>query len=211
MRSKRWRRTRSLVLMSLLLLTSVAVWVRVFQTVPTIDQTVGCTPLAKGVTVVGYHDLDELGPLPPSQVPVRVLNASSTHGAATMMSAELTDLGFPAAAPPADDPAYPLGNLTCVGQIRFGAQGAAGARMLSILVPCAQLVRDDRQDPSVDFAIGTSFDGLVVNTAARQVVTQLVAWSRGHPPTAGGLLSQGQDAPKLAAPLLGTARPGHCG
>lgn len=210
MRSKRWRRTRSLVLLSLLLITSVVVWVRVFQGVPTIDQTVGCTPAAPKVTTVGYHDLDQVPPLPPGQVAVRVFNASSLRGAASLMSAELTQLGFQQAAPAADDPAYPLGNMGCVGQIRFGAQGAAAARTLSLLVPCAQLVRDNRPDATVDFAVGTNFNGLVVNTAAHQVLTQLVEWSRDHPAPAGGLLNQAQAAPKLAAPLLTAARPGHC-
>jgi hypothetical protein len=211
-RSKRWRRTRSLVLLSLLMLASVVVWVRVFQEVPTIDQTVGCTPAAqiKGAVTVGYHDLDAVGPLPPSQVPVRVLNASDLRGAAGLMTAELAKLGFPTAAPAGDDPAYPLGNMTCVGQIRFGAQGAAGARLLSMLVPCAQLVRDNRQDTSVDFAIGTNFNGLVVNPYARQVVSQLTDWAHDHPPAPGGLLTQSQALPKLASPLLTAARPGHC-
>lgn len=210
MRSKRWRRTRSLVLLSLLLITSVVVWVRVFQGVPTIDQTVGCTPPAPKVAVVGYHDLDQLAPLPPGEVAVRVLNASSARGAASLMTAELTQLGFQQAAPAADDPSYPLGNMGCVGQIRFGAQGAAQARTLSLLVPCAQLVRDNRPDPTVDFAIGTNFNGLVVNTAAHQVLTELTDWAHDHPVPPGGLLNQSQAAPKLAAPLLTAARPGHC-
>jgi hypothetical protein len=198
------------VLLGLLLITSMVVWVRVFQSVPTIDQTVGCTPPAHGTTAVGYHDLDQLPPLPPNDVPVRVLNASSLRGAASLMSAELTDLGFQQAAPAADDPLYPLGNMNCVGQIRFGAQGAAAARTLSLLVPCAQLVRDNRSDQTVDFAVGTNFNGLVVNSAARQVLTQLAAWSRDHPVPPGGLLNQAQAAPRLAAPLLTAARPGHC-
>lgn len=210
MRSKRWRRRRSLVLLSLLLIITMVVWVRVFQSVPTIDQTVGCTPAKPGVTAVGYHDLDQVAPLPPSQVAVRVLNASSLRGAASLMSAELVDLGFLSAAPAADDPAYPLGNMSCVGQIRFGAQGAAAARLLSLLAPCAQLVRDNRPDQTVDFAVGTNFNGLVVNTAARQVLDQLVAWAHEHPTPPGGLLNQSQAAPALAAPLLTAARPGHC-
>jgi hypothetical protein len=198
------------VLLSLLLITSTVVWVRVFQSVPTIDQTVGCTPLKPGVTVVGYHDLDQVAPLPPGQIPVRVVNASSQRGAASLMSAELGQLGFQSAAPPADDPSYPLGNMVCVGQIRFGAAGAGGARMLSLLVPCAQLVRDNRTDQTVDFAVGANFNGLVVNTAAHQVLAQLTTWAREHPTPPGGLLNQDQAAPRLASPLLTAARPGYC-
>jgi len=209
-RSKRWRRTRSLVLLSLLLITSMVVWVRVFQSVPTIDQSVGCTPAKSGVAAVGYHDLDQVAPAPPSQVAVRVVNASSARGAASLTSAELTDLGFQPAAPPATDPSYPLGNMACVGQIRFGAQGASGARTLSLLVPCAQLVQDNRPDQTIDFAIGTGFNGLVVNTAAHQVLTELTAWYQNHPAPSGGLLNQDTAAPRLAAPLLTAARPGHC-
>ncbi|EWM10901.1 secreted alanine-rich protein [Kutzneria sp. 744] len=209
-RSKRWRRTRSLVLLSLLLITAMVVWVQVFRGVPTIDQSVGCTPPTPGVSAVGFHDLDGVAPAPPDRVPVRMFNASSQRGAAGLMSLELADLGFPQAAEAADDPAHPLGNMSCVGQIRFGAQGAAGARTLSLLVPCAQLVRDNRPDATVDFAVGTNFNGLIVNTAARKVLGQLSTWGRQHPIPPGGLLTQDQAMPKLDTPLLTAARPGHC-
>ncbi|MFC0548828.1 envelope integrity protein Cei [Kutzneria chonburiensis] len=210
MRSKRWRRTRSLVLLSLLLITSMVVWVRVFLTVPTIDQSVGCTPAAAGLSPVGYHDLDAVAPSPPDRMAVRVFNGSSLRGAARLMSLQLADLGFPLAADAADDPAYPLGNMNCVGQIRFGPQGAAAARTLSLLVPCAQLMRDKRTDATVDFSVGTNFNGLIVSPSARLALSQLTAWARQNPIPPGGLLTQDQARPSLAMPLLTAARPGHC-
>ena len=198
------------MLLSLLLITSMVVWVRVFVSVPTIDQSVGCTPPTAGASPVGFHDLDGVAPAPPDRVAVRAFNASSLRGAASLLSLQLANLGFPQAAEAADDPAHPLGNMACVGQIRFGPQGAAGARTLSLLVPCAQLVRDNRADATVDFAVGTNFNGLIVNTAAREVLSELTLWGRQNPIPPGGLLSQSQAMPKLAAPLLTAARPGHC-
>jgi len=209
-RSKRWRRTRSLVLLSLLLITSMVVWVRVFVTVPTIDQSVSCTPPAAGLSPVGYHDLDGVAPSPPDRTAVRVFNGSSLRGAARLMSLQLGDLGFTLAADAADDPVYPLGNMNCVGQIRFGPQGASAARTLSLLVPCAQLMRDKRTDATVDFSVGANFNGLIVNPAARQALSQLTAWARQNPIPPGGLLTQNQARPSLAMPLLTAARPGHC-
>jgi hypothetical protein len=198
------------VLLSLLLITSMVVWVRVFLTVPTIDQSVGCTPAAAGLSPVGYHDLDAVAPSPPDRMAVRVFNGSSVRGAARLTSLELAGLGFPLAADAADDPAYPLGNMNCVGQIRFGPQGAAAARTLSLLVPCAQLMRDKRTDATVDFSVGTNFNGLIVSPSARLALSQLTAWARQYPIPPGGLLTQDQARPSLAMPLLTAARPGHC-
>jgi hypothetical protein len=198
------------VLLSLLLITSMVVWVRVFLTVPTIDQSVGCTPAAAGLSPVGYHDLDAVAPSPPDRMAVRVFNGSSVRGAARLTSLELAGLGFPLAADAADDPAYPLGNMNCVGPIRFGPQGAAAARTLSLLVPCAQLMRDKRTDATVDFSVGTNFNGLIVSPSARLALSQLTAWARQYPIPPGGLLTQDQARPSLAMPLLTAARPGHC-
>jgi hypothetical protein len=100
--------------------------------------------------------------------------------------------------------------MSCVGQIRFGPQGAAAARTLSLLVPCAQLVRDTRTDATVDFSVGANFNGLIVGPAARQALSQLTAWARQNPVPPGGLLNQPQARPSLALPLLTAARPGHC-
>ena len=213
MRPKRWRRTRTLVILAILMVTATVVWARVFSTIPGIDALVGCTPgpvSSQGITPLGYDGLNALAPTPPNQVSVRVFNASSQRGAASLLSAQFDDLGFQQAAPAADDPQYPYGNMDCVGQIRFGAQGEGSARMLSLLIPCAQLVRDSRSDASVDVSIGSRFNGLMVTSAAHQVVTQLMAWSQQHPVPPGGLLAHDQGAPPIAASLLTAARPAHC-
>ena len=90
------------MLLSLLLITSMVVWVRVFLTVPTIDQSVGCTPSAASLSPVGYHELDAVAPAPPDRTAVRVFNGSSLRGAARLMSLPLKYLGFPLASDAAD-------------------------------------------------------------------------------------------------------------
>jgi LytR cell envelope-related transcriptional attenuator len=212
-RPQHWRRTRTLVIFAILMITATVVWARVFTTIPGIDALVGCTPApvsARGETPIDYNGLNAVAPTPPDQVSVRVLNGSSQRGAARLLSAQFDNLGFQRAAPAADDPQYPYGNMGCVGQIRFGARGEGSARMLSLLIPCAQLVRDSRADASVDVSIGTRFNGLVVTSAAHQLVTQLMAWSQQHPVPPGGLLAHDQAAPPISASLLAAARPAHC-
>lgn len=132
--------------------------------------------------------LEGTPPLSPGKVRVHVLNAGGQRGQAGLVTLALKQLGFQPAAAPGNDPFYPDQELRCDGQIRFGPGGAAAARTLSLVDPCAQLVRDDRKDASVDFAIGTMFHDATPNKAARAALQALSsggATGSGDPPQAG--------------------------
>lgn len=139
--------------------------------------------------------LDNVAPAEPGGVKVRVLNAGGQRGQAGLVTLALKQLGFQPAAAPGNDPFYPKGQLRCDGQIRFGPDGAAAARTLSLVDPCAQLVRDDRQDATVDFAIGTMFHDATPNKAAGTVLERLsdAAENSGHPQQGGD--SDSADSP----------------
>ena len=72
--------------------------------------------------------LDEVPPAPPQLARVQVLNGNGQRGEAAIVAAGLADLGFRPTAEPANDPLHPTFELTCHGQIRFGAGGVAAAR-----------------------------------------------------------------------------------
>ena len=94
-----------------------------------------------------------------AETKVRVLNASGQGGQAGEVAGALRDLGF--ARPTAgNDPIYTNTRLTCQGQIRFGPAGKADAAAVWLVAPCVELYQDDRQDDSVDLAIGTEFTTL---------------------------------------------------
>ena len=132
------------------------------------------------------NGLDTVPPAPPQLTRVHVLNANGVRGKAATVGDALARLGF-ATATPANDPQYPAFNLHCYGEIRFGAAGQAGARTLSLAVPCAELVRDLRPDAGIDLALGTKFVALRPTEAARIALLDLAASSRG--PSRGGSLA----------------------
>lgn len=118
--------------------------------------------------------LDSVEPLPPDAVRIRVLNANGQRGQASLIAAQLSsDLGFSSAGEPTNDPVYPAWDLSCIAQIRFGTTGDAAARTLSLVVPCAELIRDTRADDTVDLALGHQFEALRPNSAAKQVLRKL--------------------------------------
>jgi len=153
--------------------------------------------------------LDAVEPLPPDAVKVTVLNANGQRGQAALVSGVLTnDLGFGTAGEPPNDPVYPAFDLDCVAQIRFGPSGLAAGRTLSLVVPCAELVRDERDNDTVDLALGHKFDGLRPTPEAKEALrrlTELATAKPGEP--AGGQ----QAAPTTVEPtLLAAARAVHC-
>jgi hypothetical protein len=85
----------------------------------------------------------------------------------------LDAVAFPEAAPPDNDPLYPDGNMECVGQLRFGPTGEGAARTLSLVLPCTELVRDDRTDDVVDIAVGTGFRDVNPPRAVRNALDQI--------------------------------------
>jgi hypothetical protein len=153
--------------------------------------------------------LDAVEPLPPDAVKVTVLNANGQRGQAALVSGVLTkDLGFGSAGEPANDPVYPAFDLDCVAQIRFGPAGLAAGRTLSLVVPCAELVRDERDNDTVDLALGHKFDGLRPTPEAKEALRRLTELATAKPTEpAGGQ----QAAPATVEPaLLVAARAVHC-
>ena len=94
--------------------------------------------------------------------------------------------------------------MNCRGQIRFGAPGASAARTLSLLEPCLELVRDDRQDATLDIAIGKKFDEVKPNSDAHKVLDQLKEWAEQQPEQQGGQVAAA--APPTSAPTAWPAR-----
>jgi hypothetical protein len=108
---------------------------------------------------VSRSTLIDVAPAKLAETKIRVLNASGQGGQAGEVAGALRDLGF-AQPTAANDPVYANARLTCQGQIRFGANGKAGAAAVWLVAPCVELYQDDRQDDTVDLAIGTDFTTL---------------------------------------------------
>jgi len=193
-------------LLLILLLSSLAsmVWVIVLDS--TESQTLlSCPPPSPGdrgppfVEVLERTALDEVRHAPPKLTRVQVLNGNGQRGEAALVSAGLAGLGFQPAGVPANDPLHPTFELTCHGQIRFGHAGAATARTLSLVVPCAELVRDLRPNDVVDLALGTSFTRLEPSAEARAVLASLVRLGQAAPPSEA---PQGGQAAGLVQPTI---------
>lgn len=152
--------------------------------------------------------LDRTSPAAPASALVRVVNASSQRGEARMVTERLRGLGFTQIGDPANDALYGE-KMACRAQIRFGAQGTAAARTLSLVEPCAELIRDERQDATVDIAVGEDFGDLEPNRAARTLLEQLNDFAKQNPPAQGGLQADAPQ-PSLDSGLLGAARNVKC-
>lgn len=204
-----------LILIALLGFVSVFVWLRALATSADIDEAVRCDPPATpppGVTFtsVGHDALDGVTPVPPDKVAVQVLNAGDARGQASLTTEALRQLGFVQVAAPDNDPAYESRAANCRGQIRYGENGASAARTLSLIDPCVELIRDNRKDTSVDLAIGTGFGDVAPRPEARQVLEQLISWSKQGQDSAGNELSANQKSPRIDPSLLEAARSGTC-
>ncbi|MCE7009668.1 envelope integrity protein Cei [Kibdelosporangium philippinense] len=210
----------------LLGLTAGIVWLNVANKEPEV-QGVRCDPglpatAAPGESAPpappqpGEHidqtGLDQTSAAPPEQVTVKVLNASTQRGEAAQVTENLKQLNFTQIGTPSEDPQYPSKDMTCRGQIRFGQQGAAAARTLSLLEPCLELVKDNRQDASVEMVIGRKFDELAIRPETRQILRLLSEWGAQHPPQSGGLQSVEANAgPQIDQALIDAIRRAPCG
>jgi hypothetical protein len=149
------------------------------------------------VTSLGaYADHESLAavrPANPSTVVLRVYNSSAVRGQAKAVTDELRAAGFESIMGSANDPLYPAADLRCVAQIRFGAAGAAAARTVLLVAPCAQLVVDSRVDDSVDLALGGRY---IYDAVSQDVRDQLKAIQDAATPPA---VIEGQTA--AAKPL----------
>ncbi len=228
-RYKRRRPLPALVLFVILAVGAVFVWAKVLDTANDVDLAIRCNspggvvvssappvdPAAPPVeapklgNVLAHDALDRTDPAPATDVQFRVFNASTQRNQARFVATTLTELGLKQAAEPDNDPVYPAQDMTCRGQIRFGAPGAGAARTLSLIEPCLELVRDERQDATVDIAIGKKFDEVKPNHDARKVLDQLTDWAEQQPEQAGGQVAEA-GAPTVVASNVEAARDVHC-
>jgi hypothetical protein len=152
--------------------------------------------------------LDRAKPATPASAAVRVVNASSQRGQARLVTESLKAMGFSQIGDPANDALYGE-SLACRSQIRFGPQGTAAARTLSLVEPCAELIQDERQDATVDVVLGDKFDDLDPNGAAKTLIEQLNDFAKQNPPAQGGLQAD-VPLPDLNSGLLTAARNVNC-
>ncbi|MGW1678710.1 envelope integrity protein Cei [Saccharopolyspora sp. NPDC002376] len=220
-----YRRRRPLPALLVLVCLVVAagfLWTRVFDSVLDIEAATTCPPPTPPTaspagepmpeqaplgSMLKRDALDSTNPIPPQDVQVRVLNGNGEARQATLVSSELASLGF-AKGGADNDPSYVNYDLKCHGQIRFGAAGASAARTLSLITPCAQLVRDERPDASVDFALGKKFKDIKTTSEAKQVLQELENWVPQRDQQGGA--HQEVSPPQISKDLLEKARDVHC-
>ncbi|MEV6826694.1 envelope integrity protein Cei [Amycolatopsis sp. NPDC051102] len=205
----------ALIVIGVLAVGAIIVWVNAAIGKGDVDEAVKCDPPASpppGVTfnTLPHNALDDRAPVPPDKVAYRVLNASGSRGQGGITTTALRELGFTGAAEPANDPAYENREAKCRGQIRFGENGVTAARTLSLVVPCAELVQDNRKDASVDVVTGTLFGDIRPRAEARQIITQLADWSKAHQGGGTNEQSAGAKAPVVDQTLLASARDVEC-
>lgn len=154
-------------------------------TTPTQKTTSSATQTRKVPTSLGTltdkNTLASVRPANPATITLNVFNASTQAGMAKTLSDELRNVGFESIDQVVNDPLYPAGDLRCVAEIRYGPAGVSGARTTLILLPCAQLVVDNRVDDSVDVAIGARYQFADVTDAVKN---QLKAISQAATPPA---------------------------
>jgi hypothetical protein len=174
------------VLIAVLAVASIVTWTVVF-TSSTAESVTACnvSPVAGAGSPQSPDALDDQAAAAPGDVRVHVLNGASQRGQAQLAAAELGELGIAEAAPPDNDPLYPAQDLSCVGQIRYGPEGASAARTLSLVLPCAELVVDQRSGSEVDLALGDDFRDIAppqaVTDALRALARQTATDGSGAP------------------------------
>ncbi|MBF6507581.1 envelope integrity protein Cei [Saccharopolyspora hirsuta] len=219
---RRRRPLPALLVLACLVVAAGFLWTRVFDSVQDIETATTCNPptpptaapageempeqVALG-SMLKRDALDSTNPIPPQDVQVRVLNGNGESRQATLVSDELASLGF-AKGGADNDPVYVNYDLKCHGQIRFGGAGVSAARTLSLIAPCAQLVRDERPDATVDFALGKKFDDIKTTSEAKQVLQELENWVPQRDQQGGA--HQEVSPPQIDKELLTKARDVHC-
>lgn len=174
------------VLVAVLAVASIVTWTVVFtNSTSSSVTTCNASPVPGAGTPQPADALDDQQAAAPGAVRVQVLNGAGERGQAQLAAAELGELGMAEAAPPENDPLYPSQNLSCAGQIRYGPDGAAAARTLSLVVPCAELVADGRSGSEVDLALGDDFrdidPGQPVTDALRALARRTATDGSGAP------------------------------
>ncbi|MCG7597954.1 envelope integrity protein Cei [Mycobacterium sp. C3-094] len=166
-----------------LAVAAMLVWVIALSQPPDVQEVATCNPPpapadpnAPTPTLgeqVSRSAMTDVTPAKLADTRIRVLNASGQGGQAAEVAGALRDLGFnePEAA---NDPVYANGRLQCQGQIRFGPAGRAAAASLWLVAPCTELFQDQRQDDTVDLAIGTDFTELAHSDDIDAVLASLL-------------------------------------
>ncbi len=204
------RRVPGLALIAVLATAAAVVWVKVLANQDTVADRVRCPP-QEGLTALPRDALRDVDPVPPREVAMSVLNATSRHDLATRVAARLGQFGFVKNAPPANDQVYETDALRCHGQIRFGQHGESAARTVHLVAPCFQLVRDQRGGQEVDVVLGNEFLDLSPNQAALEVLRTLRESAQDEKRSTGGLQSAtGAPAAELPPSLLSAAQASHC-
>jgi len=135
------------------------------------------------------ESLADTRPADPGAVPLTVYNASMVTGQAKTLTDELRAAGFSAIGQQANDPLYPAADLRCYGEIRYGYAGLAEARTTLIIAPCAQLVRDDRLDNSVDLSLGRLYQLTPITEDVKAALTAIKNASAPPPVIEGQTIS----------------------
>jgi LytR cell envelope-related transcriptional attenuator len=151
-----------------------------------------------------HESIAAVRPANPSTVLLRVYNASSVRGQAKAVTDELRAAGFESILDGTNDPLYPAADLRCVAQIRFGAAGAAAARTVLLVAPCAQLVVDSRVDDTVDLALGGRY---IYDSVNQDVRDQLKAIRDAATPPA---VIEGQTAAAKPLPPIPPLPQANC-
>lgn len=175
---RRRRRTPIVAVVSVLAVIAVVTWTAVLVGAGGPSGPQSCPTPASGTASgasLESNALDAVPPAPPASIQTRVLNAGGQRGQANLVAAQLGDLGFGTAGPPDNDPFFPDGDMECVGQVRFGPAGEAAASTVSLVLPCAELVRDGRADATVDVSVGTGFSDVNPPRPVRDVLESLGA------------------------------------
>ncbi|MFO7193171.1 envelope integrity protein Cei [Thermocrispum sp.] len=212
---RKYRPLPALILIAILGGASALIWFKVLNDSANIDEAIRCEPPASAppgmiYTSLSHDALDHVDPIPPEEVRVRVLNASGKRRQAALVTESLRNIGFTRVGKPANDKAYENREKpACRGQIRFGENGEAAARTLSLIDPCLELVKDERKGASVDLAIGEDFVDVRPRREALTALEALSQWAdkyRGR----SSELSANDDKPQLSKELLAAARSGQC-
>ncbi|GAA4704705.1 envelope integrity protein Cei [Pseudonocardia yuanmonensis] len=198
------RRTRPVAItVAALAVAALVTWTIVFFNSAAESGLAACNTPAAGSAgnVLDSDALAAAAPAPPAAVRATVLNAGGQRGQANLVAAQLGDLGFGEARQPDNDPLYPNGDLECHGQLRFGQAGEGAAATLQLVLPCLELVRDERGDDSVDVAVGSGFTDVNPGRSVRDALEQLGAPGSGE-------TGEGQQvaAPQLDPQVLAEAR-----
>jgi hypothetical protein len=105
-----------------------------------------------------------------ASVTLQVLNGSSREGLASSVRDALRARGFAVAG---------IGNeakpVTGIGQIRYGRSAKGGATLLTFYVPGAKLMPTNRSDGRLDLVVGSGYQTVAAQTAAKKAIAAAAA------------------------------------